>query len=931
MQCPAINSTDIGPINVVPLNPTLNRTYEVLQDVLAVVFDHFPEHYLHTGGDEVQFACWMADDGIRAWMQAHNMSDPAELQVYFQQRLSTLLSGAGKTAIVWDEVYSTLGPQGAQKSFGYKAAVQVWDNSTLLQAALDDGFDGIFSGGWYLDRQQPVEQDATHWFWLDTWADMYNVSLPSPSPSPARRATRAGQQGRMLGGEACMWGEQVADTSFTARVWPRAAGVAERLWSPASTRDAFLAAQRLGVHRCRLAARGMRVGPIWADYCSHDTEPAFAGTDALRRSAADAPVNLKSGELIALLVFIYALGLVSVYLSVCCCHCRLPGLTPATAPSSAPAQRRDKSDPALPDNAGSVQDESMVPLLGQAKATAARGDAAALPSARSGAETPADGKPSAGVPLRERLSSLDVFRGFTVALMVFVDDTGAAFPEIDHTPWDGIRLADFVMPFFDFIVGVSLAMSFKKFDLEAQGAQRWPALRKATVRFVKLFLIGVFTQGGIDFLTYDMAHIRVMGILQRVALCYYAVALMEIFLPRLKTPRDYDHSSRAGEILGDILHMFRRYWWHWLTALVLFLLHTAILYGVDVPPAYGEACGRGQLTPPCNAATYIDKHIFTVAHMYFPANGGSPADADVTYQRLPQCSTCSPGKCRPPEDAPAWCLHGPFDPEGLVSSLNAIITTVIGIHYGHVLRRVKQPQLRMWHWGSFGLVQIVLGLVLHYSGVVMNTGEAGVGKGRRVGSSVAVSVARSTTHPSNPCSHPFPLPSYPQPLSFSPNPHPRPTSDLYSISYTLVSGGAAGLLLTFCFYLVDIKRRGALLWRGFMYLGMNAITMYLCAEGGIIEWTLSRFWLGDKDKNLMNILYPTGVYWGDDDDKVRDAPSHNYQVHRQALPACARAATAVAVRSRHPCPCPTGHALDHCLYWSLDAGGKVDVPAKNIH
>lgn len=74
---------------------------------------------------------------------------------------------------------------------------------------------------------------------------------------------------------------------------------------------------------------------------------------------------------------------------------------------------------------------------------------------------------------------------------------------------------------------------------------------------------------------------------------------------------------------------------------------------------------------------------------------------------------------------------------------------------------------------------------------------------------------------------------------------------------------------------------GVFAWKGFMYLGMNAITMYLCAEGGIIEWFLSCFYLGDPDKNLQNILYPTGVYWGDDD-RVRDHPSYNYQV-RQML------------------------------------------------
>jgi len=108
---------------------------------------------------------------------------------------------------------------------------------------------------------------------------------------------------------------------------------------------------------------------------------------------------------------------------------------------------------------------------------------------------------AARVPIKERLQSLDVFRGFTIALMILVDNTGAAFPPIDHSPWDGIHLADFVMPFFDFMVGVSLAISFAKFDLASrEGAKRWPAFKKATVRFVKIFLIGVATQVGVRLL-----------------------------------------------------------------------------------------------------------------------------------------------------------------------------------------------------------------------------------------------------------------------------------------------------------------------------------------------------------------------------------------------------------------------------------------------
>lgn len=125
------------------------------------------------------------------------------------------------------------------------------------------------------------------------------------------------------------------------------------------------------------------------------------------------------------------------------------------------------------------------------------------------------------------MRSLDVFRGITIALMIFVDNVGEDFPEIDHAPWDGVHLADFVMPFFDFIVGVSLALSFKKFHLETPDGglpQRWSAFRKSTVRFLKLFFIGMFTQGGIAFMTYDVAHIRIMGILQVRLHCCCALA-----------------------------------------------------------------------------------------------------------------------------------------------------------------------------------------------------------------------------------------------------------------------------------------------------------------------------------------------------------------------------------------------------------------------
>eukprot|EP00043_Microstomoeca_roanoka_P017928 m.188833 g.188833 ORF g.188833 m.188833 type:complete len:1127 (-) comp16734_c1_seq1:3793-7173(-) len=791
VDCPPIHSTDIGSINVIPLDPTKPLTYQVLQDIIQATTELFPDAMLHVGGDEVQYECWKQNSAIQAWMKEHGIADERELEIYFETQLMAMLKQHTRRAVVWDEAFTDM-----KDSLDKSVVVEVWDDDNLLLEVLKDGHDGLFASGWYLDRQVPYA-NKTHWFWLDTWADMYSVAFPTAPPSG----------GRILGGEAPMWSEQVSDLSFDARVWPRAMAVAERLWNQQAT-DAFNAAQRLGVHRCRMSARGIPVGPIWADYCSHDTQ----SMQVQQLSSPQPGVHMTVGETCALLLFIFFLGIFFVWFLAACCGVGFSIRQIGTQGTTLSTSKKTAAP-----TTGSVQEDQQqlsdetTPLLSSGEND--------LNTSVKAAEVPQHTAP------KERLSSLDVFRGFTVALMIFVDEAGSAFPPIDHSPWDGIRLADFVMPFFDFIVGVSLALSFKKFDLESSDKplRRTPALRKATIRFLKLFFIGMLTQGGIDIMNYDLAHIRIMGILQRVAVCYYAVALMEIYLPRSTRNRDYNLASSFKEWAADILHMFWRYKWHWFTALCLFGTHTGIMYGVDVPPAFGEECGRGVLTPPCNAATFIDKHIFTVEHMYFPSNGGQPDSNDVTFQRLPECSTCSPGKCVPPENAPAWCLEGPFDPEGIVSSLNAIITTIIGIHYGHILRRIQDPRARMIHWSIFGAFQLALGLILHFTGA-------------------------------------FPM-----------------NTDLYSISYTLVTGGTAGLLVPTFYGLVDRLHVGVWLWTPFMYMGMNAIVMYLAAEGGILQYIFESFYWNKEENSLVNILWPTGVFWGDSDERPYK-PTYNYQV-----------------------------------------------------
>lgn len=114
----------------------------------------------------------------------------------------------------------------------------------------------------------------------------------------------------------------------------------------------------------------------------------------------------------------------------------------------------------------------------------------------------------------KRIASIDIFRGFTVALMILVDDAGDEWPIIGHAHWNGCHLADFVMPFFLFIVGMAIALALKRIP------NHQLAIRKVVLRTLKLLFFGLLLQGGFshapDILTYgvDMQRIRWCGILQ---------------------------------------------------------------------------------------------------------------------------------------------------------------------------------------------------------------------------------------------------------------------------------------------------------------------------------------------------------------------------------------------------------------------------------
>lgn len=309
-----------------------------------------------------------------------------------------------------------------------------------------------------------------------------------------------------------------------------------------------------------------------------------------------------------------------------------------------------------------------------------------------------------------RVASLDVFRGLCIFLMMLVDYVGSIFPIIAHSPWHGVHLADFVMPFFLFAAGFSLALVYKKVSNRADATQ------KALLRALKLFFLGVLLQGGylhgITSLTYgvDVEKIRWMGILQRISIGYIIAALSEIWLPS-QSWRGMDSN--------------RNYFWQWFTASVLLILHMGLLYGLYVPDwkfevpssassstigssIYVVTCStRGDLGPACNSAGMIDRHVLGLKHLY----------AKPVYKNLKECNMSSYGQIS--DSLPPWCL-APFDPEGILSSLTAAVACIIGLMYGHKLVEFEDHKERVCYWSIYSVSFLVLGLFLALVGIPLN-------------------------------------------------------------------------------------------------------------------------------------------------------------------------------------------------------------------
>ncbi|SFS16646.1 Predicted acyltransferase [Dyella sp. OK004] len=128
-----------------------------------------------------------------------------------------------------------------------------------------------------------------------------------------------------------------------------------------------------------------------------------------------------------------------------------------------------------------------------------------------------------------RLASVDALRGCTVAAMLLVNDPGDwghVFAPLEHSEWNGCTPTDLVFPFFLFVVGVSVALAIGP-RLE-QGADRASLMRAAWVRALRIVVLGLLINV-LAWLIMPGAHLRLPGVLQRIGVCFAAVAAFEIY------------------------------------------------------------------------------------------------------------------------------------------------------------------------------------------------------------------------------------------------------------------------------------------------------------------------------------------------------------------------------------------------------------------
>ncbi|XP_066926050.1 heparan-alpha-glucosaminide N-acetyltransferase-like [Clytia hemisphaerica] len=282
---------------------------------------------------------------------------------------------------------------------------------------------------------------------------------------------------------------------------------------------------------------------------------------------------------------------------------------------------------------------------------------------------------------KKRLRSIDVFRGITICLMIFVNYGGGGYHFFQHSVWNGLTITDLVFPWFMFIMGISITLSFNSFRKSAKTYKQ--AFVDILVRSVKLFALGMLLNMGQNMTTW-----RVPGVLQRFAICYLFVATLNLFTyPSQKTLILVNSRSWTSPFKDLVPHLIQ-----WFIMFAIVASHIIVTFKLDVP-----GCPRGYLGPGgldnhghyenCTggAAGYIDRLVLGDNHIY-----GYPTCKEM-YQTKQH-----------------------FDPEGILGILPSLLLTFLGVHAGEIITLFPSHKSRLLRWLVWALITAGIGISMTF-------------------------------------------------------------------------------------------------------------------------------------------------------------------------------------------------------------------------
>ena len=324
--------------------------------------------------------------------------------------------------------------------------------------------------------------------------------------------------------------------------------------------------------------------------------------------------------------------------------------------------------------------------------------------------------------MSNRLLSLDVFRGITVAGMILVNNPGSwsnIYPPLRHAEWNGCTPTDLVFPFFLFIVGVSIHFGYQ--DKMEEGLTKKIFL-KILKRSLIIFALGVFLS---LFPRFNFEVVRIPGVLQRIAVVFFITSILYLTT-------------------------------NWLTqiriAVILLIAYYLMMTLIPVP-----GVGPPSLEPETNLGAWLDRLLL---------------------------------------DGHLWVQSKTWDPEGVLSTVPAIGTAILGMLTGKILSSDEQQSDKMVWLFFIGSILIV----------------AGLGWGLY-----------------------FPI-----------------NKALWTSSYVLYTGGIAMQFLACLYWLIDVK--GFKSWSmPFVYYGMNALFVFVVS--GLMVKALARVKIEDEGGEIGVLGY----------------------------------------------------------------------------